>query len=59
MGLIHQILTFGLTRRQWSTKNWRFEEWFSKTLKNNTITGKNSQQLFRVERIVASFLHIM
>ena len=24
-------------RCQWSTKNWRFEEWFNNTLKNNTI----------------------
>ena len=25
---------------QWRTKNWRFEEWFSNTLKNNTIKCK-------------------
>ena len=26
--------------RQWSTKNWRFEEWFNSTLKNNKMRCK-------------------
>ena len=28
------------SRLQWSIKNWRFEEWFNNTLKNNTIRCK-------------------
>ena len=40
-------------RRQWSTKNWRFEEWFNNTLKNNTIRCKKLATIVSNRKSVA------
>ena len=43
-------------RRQWSTKNWRFEEWFNNTLKNNTIRCKKlATSCFKKLEFLASY----
>ena len=41
-------------RRQWSTRNWHFVEWFSKTLKNNTIRRKKFATTVSGRKNVAS-----